>query len=103
MIQSDALSRREDHDVGGDTDHENMIMLPETLFIKTIDTELHDLLAETMMKDGLVKDAIEAINKGGTLPMKSTISDWKIEDGLLFFRDRCYVPQDPKLRQEIVR
>src|SRR6202790_4062053 len=103
IIQSDALSRREDHNVGGETNNENMIMLPGALFIKAIDTELHSLLAETMMKDDLVKDAIESIKKGGTPPMKSAINDWKIEDWLLFFRDRCYVPQNDKLRQEIVR
>jgi RNase H-like domain found in reverse transcriptase len=88
MVQSDALSRREDFDTG-DTDNEDMTMLPESLFINSIDVELHDLLAESIMKDDLVIDALKAIKHGGTPPMKSSIADWRINDGLLFFRDRC--------------
>jgi hypothetical protein len=102
MVQSDALSRQEDFDTG-DTDNEDMMMLPESLFINSINVELHDLLAESIMKDDLVIDMLRAIKHGGTPLMKSSIADWRIDNGLLFFRDRCYVPQDVKLRKEIVR
>jgi hypothetical protein len=102
MVQSDALSQREDFNTG-DTDNEDMTMLPKSLFINSIDIELHDLLAESIMKDDLVINALKAIKHGGTPPMKSSIADWKTEDGLLFFRDRCYVPQDVKLRKETVK
>jgi RNase H-like domain found in reverse transcriptase len=60
MVQSDALSWWEDFDTG-DTDNEDMTMLPESLFINAIDMELHDLLAESIMKDDLVIDALKAI------------------------------------------
>jgi hypothetical protein len=100
MVQSDALSRREDFNTG-DTDNEDMTMLPESLFINSIDIDLHDLLAESIMKDDLVIDALKAIKHGGTPPMKLSIADWKIEDGLLFFRDRCYVPQDMNYEKKL--
>jgi hypothetical protein len=103
MIQSDALSRRADYIIGEDTDNENMTMLPDTLFVKAIDINLHDLIAKNIMKDDLVKDAIRAVKENGTPPMKSAISDWKFEDGLLFFQDRCYVPQNNQLRKEITQ
>jgi RNase H-like domain found in reverse transcriptase len=64
MVQSDALLRREDFDTG-DTDNEDMTMLPESLFINSIDVELHDLLAESITKDDLVIDALRAIKHGG--------------------------------------
>ena len=73
------------------------------MFIRTIDTELQDLFAESLMGDDLIADAIKMIKEGGTPPMKSSVSDWKIEEGLLFFQDRCYVPQNVKLRQEITK
>jgi hypothetical protein len=103
MIQSDALSRRADYIIGEDTDNKNMTMLPDTLFVKAIDISLHDLITENIMKDDLVKDAIRAVKENGTPPMKSAISDWKFEDGLLFFQDRCYVPQNNQLRKEITQ
>jgi Integrase zinc binding domain len=55
------------------------------------------------MKDDLVKEAVRAIKENGTPPMKSSLSDWEFNDGLLFFNKRCYVPQDVKLRREITR
>jgi RNase H-like domain found in reverse transcriptase/Reverse transcriptase (RNA-dependent DNA polymerase)/Integrase zinc binding domain len=103
MVQSDALSRRSDHVVGEDTDNKNMILLPEELFVKVIDTELHSLLAESIMKDDLVKEAVRVIKENGTPPMKSSLSDWEFVDGLLFFNRRCYVPQNVELRREITR
>jgi hypothetical protein len=68
MVQSDALSRQEDFDTG-DTDNEDMTMLPESLFINSIDIKLHDLLAESIMKDNLIINALKAIKHGGTPPM----------------------------------
>jgi RNase H-like domain found in reverse transcriptase len=84
IVQSDALLQQEDFDTG-DTDNEDMTMLPESLFINSSNIKLHNLLAESIMKDNLVIDALKAIKHGGTPPMKSSITDWKIEDGLLFF------------------
>ena len=55
------------------------------MFIRTIDTELQDLFAESLTGDDLITDAIKTIKEGGTLLMKSSVSDWKIEKGLLFF------------------
>jgi RNase H-like domain found in reverse transcriptase len=85
MIQSDALSRRSDHVIGEDTDNENLTLLPDELFMKAIDIQLHDLLVENIMKDDLVKEAVRAIKENGTPPMKSSLSDWEFNDRLLFF------------------
>jgi Integrase zinc binding domain len=80
-----------------------MTLLPDTIFVKVLDTELHDLLVEAIMKDDLVIDALRALKSKGTPPIKSALEDWKFDNGLLFFRDRCYVPQDDKLQREIVQ
>ena len=98
MIQSDALSRREDIIPDEDTDNENVTMLPDKLFIRVIDTELQTLIAEKTMKDELMLNAVHALKTNGTPPIKSALSDWKIEDGILFFMNRCYVPNDEELQ-----
>jgi hypothetical protein len=82
MVQSDALSRRADLHPDEDNDNEDMTLLPDELFMKVINTEMHSLLVTVLMKDDLVKSAIEALKTGGIPPIKSVLTDWKLEDGL---------------------
>ena len=35
--------------------------------------------------------------------MKSRISDWTFEDGLIFYKGQCYVPNDLELRRKILQ
>ena len=42
MIQSDALSRRPDYIPEKDDDNEDVVLLPEELFISLIDTDLQE-------------------------------------------------------------
>ena len=35
--------------------------------------------------------------------MAGALSNWSIEDGLIYHKGQCYVPQDTALRREIVR
>ena len=75
-----------------------MTLLLDDLFVKFIDTDMHDLFAEQIMQDDIVRDTISALKKQGTPPIRSSLSDWKVENGLLFFKDRCYVPNNKELR-----
>jgi Integrase zinc binding domain len=54
------------------------------------------------MKDNLVNDMIKALKEKGTPPIKLLLSNWKVENGLLFFNDRCYVPDDTDLQRQLV-
>ena len=103
MVQSDALLRRADHIAEEDTNNEDKTILADKLFVKTIDTELQGALVSAIMKDDLVNDALRALKNNRTPPIKSALEDWKFEDGLLFFKDRCYVPQDETLCQAIIQ
>jgi hypothetical protein len=102
MVQSDALSQRADLHPDEDNDNEDMTLLPDELFMKVIDTEMHSLLVATLMKDDLVKAAVEALKMGGIPPIKSTLTDWKLEDGLLFFLGQCYILPNEVLCKRIV-
>jgi hypothetical protein len=85
MVQSDVLSWRADLYPDEDNNNEDMTLLPDDLFVKVIDTKMHSLLVTALMKDDLVKSAIEALKTGGIPLIKSALMDWKLEDGLLFF------------------
>ena len=63
---------------------------------------MHDLFTEQIMQDDIVRDAILALKTQGTPPIKSSLLDWKVENGLLFFKDRCYVPNNEELRRQLV-
>ena len=102
MIQSDALSQQPDLCLKKDNHNENVTLLPEQMFIQSIDTYLQDLIAQARNQDHVIVDALEALKTHGTLLMQSLLSDWKTEDNLMFYKDRCYVPDNKELRRNIV-
>jgi hypothetical protein len=102
MVQLDALSQRADLHPDEDNDNEDITLLPDELFVKVINTEMHSLLVTALMKDDLVKLAIEALKTGGISPIKSALTDWKLEDRLLFFLGRCYIPPNKVLHKRII-
>lgn len=58
-----------------DTDNEDVIMLPENLFIKLMDMELQEELIRTTTKDDFFTKAMIAIKDHGTPPIKSNLVD----------------------------
>ena len=58
MVQSDALSRRPDLCPEEDNDNEDIVMLPDELFVSLIDTNLQERIA---MADDLNGNATEAL------------------------------------------
>lgn len=56
-----------------------------------------------MVEDSFKTNAIKALKNNGLPPGKSDLKDWKIEDGLLFFREKCYVPKNEHLRRSLVQ
>jgi hypothetical protein len=60
-------------------------LLPNDLFVKIIDTETHGLLVTTLMKDDLVKLVVKVLKTRGIPLIKSALSDWKLNNSLLFF------------------
>ena len=88
MIQSDALSRRPDHVPENDDDNENIVILPDNLFINLINVELAKMIKSATASDDLVHNISNVLSTKGIPPIKSSLSDWKIEDGKLFYQDR---------------
>ena len=50
----------------------------------------------------MIVDALEALKTHGTPLMQSSLSDWKTEDSLMFYKNRCYVPDNKELRRNVV-
>ena len=87
MIQSDALSRRPDHIPEEDNDNEDLVLLPDKLFIDLVNTALTKIIESASESDELVKNLTSVITLKGIPPIKSDLSNWKVIDGLLFYKD----------------
>ena len=62
MVQSDALSRQPDLCPDDDTDNENMIMLPDNMFLNLIDMDLQQKIAIDDL-DGNAAEALKLLLK----------------------------------------
>jgi len=94
MVQSDALSRRPDHVPEEGTDNEDLILLPDELFINLVNIELARMIESAATSDKLVKNMTNVLSTKGVPPIKLNLSDWKIEDGMLFYQEQCYIPDN---------
>jgi hypothetical protein len=72
MIQSDALSRRPDHGEGNEQDNEDMIMLPEGLFLNLLDHEFDD--KQTFENDDERSDPIKSLSVHGLKSLRNHVS-----------------------------
>ena len=78
MIQSDALSQCPDH-VTDDNENNNIILLPDNIFIKIIDTELHDDIVDATLNNDFFTKAIEALKNQRT--NSNSIETRRLDDG----------------------
>lgn len=102
MVQSDALSRRPDHRQGTNNDNVERTMLPDNLFVRMVDLAVVPRFQELAKQDRLFCDALAALRNHGPPPIRSTLTDWSEREGLVFYKNRCYVPADETLRTDLV-
>lgn len=101
MVQSDALSRRPDYKEGEDKG-EVATILPDSIFIATMEIPVMNRIKTTMIEDTFAMEAVKGLKEARIPPLKSALEDWRIEDDLLFFKNRLYIPLNMNLRREIV-
>ena len=107
MVQSDALSRRPDLIPDEDNDNEDVIMLPDNLFINLIDTDLQQRIADCDMMDKDAMDALTTLLKHRPTTIKNDLNDWTMEKfrdkNILFFKGKNYIPLDGNLQKDIAK
>uniref|UniRef100_A0A0W0G236 Reverse transcriptase-rnase h-integrase n=1 Tax=Moniliophthora roreri TaxID=221103 RepID=A0A0W0G236_MONRR len=70
MVQSDVLSQRLDLVQDEDNNNDDIVMLPDKLFINSIDTELKDMLEKAMPEDKFNQMTLESLIERGMPPIK---------------------------------
>ncbi|ESK82843.1 reverse transcriptase-rnase h-integrase [Moniliophthora roreri MCA 2997] len=103
MTQADALLWRNHEGREGDNDNDDIILLPDRLFVKGINLGLGSEIAERLGPDDFHKSALEQLLQQGMLPIKSVLSDWEIREGLLFYKDQIYILDATELRRKIIQ
>src|SRR5277367_4299304 len=100
MVQSDTLSRRPDLCPDNDHDNEDKVLLSESMFINAIDLKLKDLIVSLTDDDNILKSVVQAYESSGPFPLNSSKANWWINnDCLIFYQNRCYVPDNLDLRR----
>lgn len=78
------------------------IINPETLDIG-INTGLKEKIKKHKELDDIVLQSLETIKQSGPRSMRLGLQEWNLEDGLILFRGKVYVPRNQELRREIVK
>ena len=107
MVQSDALSRRPDLCPEEDNDNQDIVMLPDDMFLNLIDLELQRKIAISDDLDGNAAEALKLLLEEAPTSMTAGLNDWTIDktDGrnILFYKGKNYIPRNTELRREIVQ
>jgi hypothetical protein len=89
-----------------ETDNEDVIVLPEHLFVNLIDMELQKKIANAKNMD---YDAVEGIKESleqGPKEVKKDLEDWEVKEfegeDILFYKEKNYVPIDAEFWRKIV-
>src|SRR6266571_2454680 len=105
MIVADALSRRADWSKGLEDDNDQVVALPDNLWIRLLDTELRDAIAKGLTNDSTAQEAMKRLSETEVSP-----TNWTLENSgqdsttlFLFYNGRLYIPDKIVLRHQIVR
>jgi hypothetical protein len=83
-------------------EEEDKVVLPDSLFINLLDTELQERILNGKELDLDVKNAIKTLMEEGPNNLKNDLQDWKIEeiDGwkTIFFKGKNYILKDLELQ-----
>ena len=80
MVLSDTLSRRPDLCLDDDTDNDNMILLPDDMFISLLDESLQHRILDSTDLDGNAANTLKFLLDTG--PTSLTMGHWALMIGL---------------------
>ena len=107
MTQADALLRRSNHYQKEDCDNENIILLPEELFVNLLDMKLQDRILEACDIDHNISEALDQLLNSNISDLSKDLNDWKVEKmdkgNAIFYQGWNYIPKDFKLQKDIIR
>ena len=92
MAPADALSCRDLIDTSDN--NLNVAICPELAVVGTLDLSLARHIQNSSSSDPLVLRAIENLHHNTPLFPRSSLKDWKYDDGHLYYKGRMYIPPE---------
>src|SRR5438445_287645 len=87
MIVADALSRHADWSKGLEDDNDQVIALPDNLWIQLLDTELWDTIAKGLTNDSTAQEAMKCLSETEVSP-----TNWTLENsGWIYQNPRAMI------------
>ena len=84
-----------------DHDNEDIIMLPDNLFINLIDMELQQKIANSTDMDIDAANALKTLLGQAPTTLQKDLEDWKIDifddKNILFYQGKNYIPRNAEL------
>ena len=97
LIIADTLSRRPDH-MENDEPKELTTMLPNELFARTIALELRDCAISSTLADSFAQSIKTCLKEKGMPPLRTALADWTLDDEIILYKGKSYIPPDIDLR-----
>src|SRR5271156_2572037 len=76
MIQSDALSRRPDHGTDAKHDNEDVVLLPDDLFLNLLDIDLETRIINPRTLDTDIAQILQALLHDAPSALRNDLHDW---------------------------
>ena len=86
LCAPDALSQQPDLILKTDNNNEGVTLLPPSLFVNLIDTELNKKITKSSEKDPLVLNTLQALEGVVPTQFQSQLSDWSYNVGILTYQ-----------------
>ena len=77
-------------------------MLPEDLFVSLIATDLRDQIHALSSTDEFIQGIIKCLKDRSMPPLRTALSDWTNDDGIILFKNKVFVPNNRDIRQSII-
>ena len=103
LVGPDTLSRRPDLIPKENNDNEQITLLPESLFVNTIDLAIANKIAKSSEKNPIVLKTLQAMDEDLPTQFRSRLSDWSYDARILSYQGRIYIPYQDNLRLELVK
>jgi hypothetical protein len=110
MMQADTLSRFSKDQVSDKEDNrqvqvlkpEHFIRAAKAHFIPEVDS-LGDCIRWASLREAEVIEGLKSIDKTAPKALTNGTAMWEEDDGFVYYKGRLYVPNDRKLRQDVVK
>ena len=86
MIQSNSLFCCPGH-ILNDTDNDDVIVLPDNIFIRLLDLDLQDEILQKTIDDEFFSKVVTSLKDHSPTPIHSALEDWSSDNGLCFTKN----------------